>query len=128
MESFEEPTASYTDIFPPGQPFRSLYAMHVLTEYKDLARQPRGDGNVSGSKPPLSSSYTEARRRAVCFIVQAVLDPKVSSHTTLGLELRITSSFMQSLLKWLQGKPRTLRGTFDETANHSRPRFGRDRV
>lgn len=105
MESIEEPAASYTDIFPPGQPFRSLYATHALVEYKGLAGQSRySDRDSSGKKLPLVNSYTEARQRAVAFIVQAILDPKVTSHRTPGLELQVTSSLMQTLVQWLQGK------------------------
>ena len=82
--------------------------MHALVEYKELAsRAQHPEGASSGSKLHLVNSYIEARQRAVAFIVQAILDPKVTSHATAGLELQITSSLMQTLVQWLQGKRRS---------------------
>ena len=104
MESFQNPETSYTDIFPPNQPFRSLYAVHALTEYKTLCRDPKvPSGDTSGPQLFAVSPYDEARRRVIKFIVQAILDANVYSHGTMRLEFWVASSLMQILGQWLEG-------------------------
>lgn len=102
MESFEEQSAVHTDIFPPGQPFKALYAVHALSEYKALAC--RAEAAVANSSSFPQRSKEKARNKSICLIVQAISDHhKLSQHST-QLQMQLTSSLMQTLVEWLQGE------------------------
>ncbi|KAL2064045.1 hypothetical protein VTL71DRAFT_4539 [Oculimacula yallundae] len=62
IEDFNSDTA-YTEIFPVGKPFKSLYAVHSLRQY--IADFPKGSNN----KAPF--------KRAISLIVAAISDPDV---------------------------------------------------
>ncbi|KAF4123223.1 ubiquitin carboxyl-terminal hydrolase 34, partial [Geosmithia morbida] len=117
IKSFEDEKTSYKDIFPRGQPFRSLYAIHALFEYKELAVQSRRLGDLpstvagtpdSNKFPGLPRiTYSKARGRSVSLVLQAILDPDVVAHMSARLELELTSSLMHILMQWLQDSEQT---------------------
>lgn len=119
IKSLADPTASYKDIFPRGQPFRSLYAIHALFEYKNLAARAAScaiiqdmplehDGQLEAESTAETEaetgglSYSTARERSVALILRAILDPDVVANTNARLELELTSSLMHILMQWLQ--------------------------
>ncbi|RDL38126.1 Cysteine proteinase [Venustampulla echinocandica] len=64
LTDFDSEATSYTEIFPQGQPFKSLYAIHTLREY--IAGQSQ-KGGVKSS----------AMARAISLVVAAISDPDV---------------------------------------------------
>ena len=105
MESFESNVSSYKDVFPPDQPFRCLYAIHALFEYKQLAgRSMHSDEIVPKSSISLTKTYAEARLQTVSRLVEAILDPEGVSNSFAKLDIQVTSSLLQALNQWLRGK------------------------
>lgn len=105
MKSFENESIDHADIFPPGQPFKSLYAAHALAEYKTIVSRPESwSGGTSDAETPVEASYGVARRRVMTLIVRAILDPEVTSQATASLKLQLQRSLMENLVQWLQGE------------------------
>ncbi|CAG8979171.1 hypothetical protein HYALB_00000306 [Hymenoscyphus albidus] len=90
LKEFDDESMPYTQIFPQGQPFRCLYAIHVLREY--IAGQSQ-KGVVNEA----------ALTRAVSLIVAAISDEKVFENCT-GAELkdRLTLHFIDCFIQFLK--------------------------
>ncbi|CAH0043178.1 unnamed protein product [Clonostachys solani] len=101
MEKIEDDSISQADIFPPGQPFRTLYAMYTLLKYKTLAqRSNQPTGNLPRLHDFPRNSYEEARKRSVDLIVQAVLTTDILAHYAEPLQMEIASAAMNVLAQW----------------------------
>ncbi|KAJ6444692.1 ubiquitin C-terminal hydrolase [Purpureocillium lavendulum] len=110
MSQFDGDSASsYKKLFLPGQPFKSLYAIHALTEYIESARRatlmvaPGTTNDCSGTP----SAHDEALRRSLRIVVQALSDPVVLEGTTMRLKMRLASALMQTFAKLVQGVGRS---------------------
>ncbi|RFN49684.1 hypothetical protein FIE12Z_6036 [Fusarium flagelliforme] len=90
--------ASYNDIFPPGQPYKSLYALHVLVKYTNLL--PSGYVNIDDSldDTPLASfvTNTKALETALSLIVHAISDKNIFQQTSMVMRLRLTATLLQT--------------------------------
>ncbi|KAF5661658.1 hypothetical protein FHETE_8306 [Fusarium heterosporum] len=95
-------SASYDDIFPRGQPFKSLYAIHALIEY--TGPHPHG---VEGLNivPSTSESgfaqYSKALETAVSFVVQAISDENVFDGASMFLRLKLTCGLLHAFRQFL---------------------------
>ncbi|KAL2259798.1 hypothetical protein VTK26DRAFT_6391 [Humicola hyalothermophila] len=80
LKAIDDPSHSYQAMFPLGQPFKSLYAVHVLREYLDSPRpQPIAghvdtmDGDADGCPTPNADCLT----RTMSLVVPAISDPEI---------------------------------------------------
>lgn len=118
MSRFDNESTSYKDLFLPGQPFKSLYAIHALTEYIEGASRTalRVDRSTTAPKADLQSSQEQALRRSLQLVVQALSDPEVLGGSISRLQIRVVSSLMQKLVQLVQGtfyRPFISRGVAD---------------
>lgn len=105
MELFEDSAILYRDIFPPAEPFRSLYAVHALTEYLDAVKKisSRREGD-NFSDPFPDSSYPSALVRVTSLLSQAISDPEVLNHESPGLQLQLLTLMMSQFRRLLDGE------------------------
>ncbi|XP_044721100.1 ubiquitin carboxyl-terminal hydrolase domain-containing protein [Hirsutella rhossiliensis] len=104
LSRFDTNSTSYKDLFLPGQPFKSLYAIHALSEYIEGACRATSSGNP-GSTPQrrdLQSSQEAALRRSLHLVVQALSDPEVLEGSVTRLQIRVVSSLMQKFVQLVQ--------------------------
>lgn len=115
LEAFEDEGKSHEDIFPDGQPFKSLYAIHALRE--SLASRRRS--SVLQSASPVSpgtenqtheDAYVKLLSRAISLIVSAITDARVVDDCP-NVELKIQVAFFLAdcLVHFLKGQS-NLRG------------------
>ncbi|KAI4860782.1 hypothetical protein F4820DRAFT_95596 [Hypoxylon rubiginosum] len=104
LTAFENPETSYRDIFPYGQPFKSLYALHALREYLNTRRLRSNVMQISSQDSEVQVKTTndqqDALTRAVSLIVGAICDPEVvergsSEALALNLSLELVDNFIQ---------------------------------
>ncbi|KAL3953540.1 hypothetical protein ACCO45_011496 [Purpureocillium lilacinum] len=110
MSQFDsDSTSSYKELFLPGQPFKSLYAIHALTEYVESARRTTSEASLAQSpeETATSNGQDEVLHRALRLIVQALSDPDVLAGTSTSLKMRVASALMQTFVKLTQGTHRS---------------------
>lgn len=93
LTNFNDEAISYKEVFPPGQPFKSLYAVYALREYIRTHIQVKGAFNEG------------ALTRATKLVVSAISDPELLNRCSEG-ELRdnLALNLIDSLLVFLKGK------------------------
>ncbi|KAM5382676.1 hypothetical protein ACJZ2D_002466 [Fusarium nematophilum] len=113
LKSIDSDKTSYRDVFPPGQPLKSLYAVHSLLEYAEAACHGRinGDEVLSGGSANAGSeptSYTKVLRTSISFVVQAISDENVLDRASVSLRLRLTGALIHAFRRFLDkiGAPR----------------------
>ncbi|KAK4456144.1 ubiquitin carboxyl-terminal hydrolase 34 [Podospora aff. communis PSN243] len=82
LKAIEDPTASYLDIFPPGQAFKSLYASHAIRQYLASQRRKTPSSQLDKyleSAGAIPCSYSVAVGRAMALIVPAISDHEIIS-------------------------------------------------
>ncbi|KAI1393729.1 uncharacterized protein F4822DRAFT_424192 [Hypoxylon trugodes] len=106
LTAFENPATSYRDVFPLGQPFKSLYALHALREYLSTRRLKSNvmqlslqDGEVQAEG---ENDQQEALAKAMSLIIAAICDSEVvergaSESLQLRLSLELIDNFVQLL-------------------------------
>ncbi|KAK7414389.1 hypothetical protein QQX98_006754 [Neonectria punicea] len=116
LQSINTDNSSHRDVFPPGQPFKSLYAVHALLQYTEAALHGRisaedtaGDG--PSDRPSQPVSYVQAVKTSISLIVKAISDEDVLDRASLGLRLTLTGALVHSFLRFLD-KLDTPRGSF----------------
>ncbi|KAI1103786.1 hypothetical protein F4804DRAFT_309190 [Jackrogersella minutella] len=104
LTTFENPATSYRDVFPFGQPFKSLYALHALREYlntrqikSNVMSSQDGEGQVN-----TAIDKQDALARAISLIVAAICDAEVVERSSsealqLKLSLELVDNFVQLL-------------------------------
>ncbi|OTB08655.1 hypothetical protein M426DRAFT_159173 [Hypoxylon sp. CI-4A] len=104
LSAFENPETSYRDVFPLGQPFKSLYALHALREYLSTRRLKSNVMQVSSPDGEISAAndQQDALSRSISLIVAAICDPEVvergsSEALQLKLSLELVDNFVQLL-------------------------------
>jgi len=109
LAAFESPDTSHKDIFPLGQPFKSLYAIHALREYLSTRRLKNSMMHTSTQEAEASdhsrSDQQDAVMKAMALLVAAICDPAVIDQCSnrdmrLQLGLELVENFVQ-LLKGL---------------------------
>ncbi|KAL1852073.1 hypothetical protein VTK73DRAFT_9286 [Phialemonium thermophilum] len=92
LRAIESAEAPHHDIFIPGQPFKSLYAIHVLEEHLASQRQAlsaqRRDDDLSGYEEDSVAKYLGFLGRAMQLVVSAISDPDIIERIP-GSDLRI---------------------------------------
>ncbi|KAI0179993.1 hypothetical protein GGR52DRAFT_568756 [Hypoxylon sp. FL1284] len=108
LATFEDPETSYRDIFPIGQPFKSLYALHALREYLNTRKLKSNVMQVSTQDSEVQSQTTNDRQkaltRAVFLMVAAICDPEVvergsSESLALKLTVELLDNFLQLVIE-----------------------------
>ncbi|KAI0386269.1 hypothetical protein F5Y04DRAFT_243745 [Hypomontagnella monticulosa] len=106
LTAFEDPVTSYRDIFPLGQPFKSLYALHALREYLSTRRLRSNVMQVSiqdhESQEKTTIDQQAALTRAMSLIVSAICDSEIvergsSESLQLQLSLELVDTYVQLL-------------------------------
>ncbi len=108
LEDFDSETTPYLDVFPLGQPFKSLYAIHALRQYVGGSSQ-----QVSHCKYPISSCSLISSKgsanesvmiRATKLIVAAISDKDVLGPCASD-DLRdcLALHFIDCLVQFLKG-------------------------
>lgn len=103
LESFEDETASATDIFPPGHPFKALYTIHALYEYKDLTCQESLlDTTEVGPRVFPRRTAEEAKASSISLIVQALPYVQTPSRYSQPIQAKLASTLVHILVQWIQ--------------------------
>ncbi|KAI2785330.1 hypothetical protein F4815DRAFT_490487 [Daldinia loculata] len=106
LTAFEDPATSYRDVFPLGQPFKSLYALHALREYLSTRRLKSNVMQVSSQDCETHLKSTndqhDASARAMSLVIAAICDSEVvergsSEALQLKLSLELVDSFINLL-------------------------------
>ncbi|CAM1502884.1 Fc.00g076600.m01.CDS01 [Cosmosporella sp. VM-42] len=99
LKAVDNDATSYKDIFPPGQPFKSLYAVHALAEgTKGFPK----NGDLTNRPLPFEPlPYTHAVRRSMSLIVQAISNEDVFNRASAGLRLKLTNALISAFLLYL---------------------------
>lgn len=107
LQSFERDETSYRAVFPPGQPFKSLYSVHALSEYIETAFYGPmdvdgavDDGHNKATDSP-SGPYAKALRKSISLVVQAISDEEVFDGTSVSLRLRLTQVLISTFQRFL---------------------------
>jgi ubiquitin carboxyl-terminal hydrolase 34 len=105
MEAFENPEASHRDIFPVGEPFKCLYAIHALFEYKGLVKYTDQSSRRLLSMPEFPRySNEQARIQSMSLIVNALSDNTVLNQASERLTMQITAKLVHVFQQWIRGK------------------------
>ncbi|KAF6837892.1 ubiquitin carboxyl-terminal hydrolase [Colletotrichum plurivorum] len=114
LSEFDSPDTSYQQIFPPGQPFKSLYAMHAMKEYMDGAARRLKDA-VSGlsvssdDERRAVEAYLDALVRVRKLVVAAISDPVIiDSCESEALKNRLVFCLMNIYMLTFRGECRSL--------------------
>ncbi|KAI1500599.1 ubiquitin carboxyl-terminal hydrolase [Biscogniauxia marginata] len=106
LAAFENPDTSHRDVFPLGQPFKCLYALHALREYLSTRRLKNSVMQLSGkdseNRQKTAGDQEDALVKAMSLIVSAICDPNVigkcsSEGLRLLLSLQLVENFVQLL-------------------------------
>ncbi|KAJ4264812.1 hypothetical protein NW762_005055 [Fusarium torreyae] len=92
IKLIDSETASYKDIFPSGQPFKSLYAVHALVEYTEAsfpgqATSHDGPDDAPDGQGAHSAPYSRALRTSMSFVVQAISDENIFDRASMSLQI-----------------------------------------
>lgn len=106
LAAFEDPRTSHRDMFPLGQPFKSLYAIHALREYLSTRRLKcqvmRLSTQDTETQQKMASDQEEALIKSMSLLVAAICDPDVvgqcsSEVLQILLSLHLVENFVQLL-------------------------------
>lgn len=97
LSTVGQQTVTYQEVFPTGQPLKSLYALYAIQEYLDTQR------SLARSKGE-EELYERALLRALDLIVCAICDREVVNKGS-GADLKIVLAlrFVEMLLSILRG-------------------------
>lgn len=104
LKSIDSNTTSYQQIFPPGQPYKSLYAVHTLLEYIEAAfhgRIDNEDPKDDPTDPGQSSAYMKALKTGMSLATQAISDKDVFDQTSVSLRLKLTGAMIHAFRRLL---------------------------
>ncbi|KAF5609704.1 hypothetical protein FPANT_70 [Fusarium pseudoanthophilum] len=104
MRLISSGTTSSKDIFPSGQPFKSLYAVHALVEYAETLLPSQLIGHLDGVTTGPGSDpvvLPEALRTPISFIVQAISDEEIFNGASVILRLKLASTLLHALRQFL---------------------------
>ncbi|KAI0446011.1 hypothetical protein F4803DRAFT_559647 [Xylaria telfairii] len=105
LAAFESPSTSPRDVFPLGQPFKSLYAIHALREYlntRRLKNTMHASSHEATTEEQLRNDQQDAVAKAMSLIIAGICDPDVidrcfNEDMRLQLALELVDSFVQLL-------------------------------
>lgn len=88
----------YKDVFPPGQPFKSLYAVHALIKFTRpvVPGHINRDGSLNDTFVPYPVLNSKALETAISLVVHAISDKNVLEKASPFMRLKLTSSLLQA--------------------------------
>lgn len=101
LEAINNTSLSYISTFPPGQPFKSLYAVHALHEYFGSWRPSSAASAVD--EQARSGPRASFLIRATSLVVLAISDPRVIECPTQELQIELGSALVQLFVSLLRG-------------------------
>jgi ubiquitin carboxyl-terminal hydrolase 34 len=106
LEEFETNSTSYQQVFPYGQPFKSLYALYALREHIESARRTvESNDSLEDAEDLDNTSYARALKRAETLLVAAISDKDVVDRSNSErLQLLLTLYLMSAYSQLLRGK------------------------
>lgn len=110
LQAFENTATSYQDIFPLGQPFKCLYAIHALREYLSTRRLKTQVLQVSSqdtdTQQKTALEQHNALLKAMSLLVGAICDPEIVMQCpSEALQVSLSLQLVESFLQLLKGKP-----------------------
>lgn len=97
LANIEQETPDYHQVFPVGQPLKSLYAVYAIQEYLNMQFSLAKSNNEH-------DSYNNALARALRLVVWAISDPHVADQNSSDeLRIRLASRLVEQLLSILKG-------------------------
>lgn len=97
LELLTKDTADYLEIFPIGQPLKSLYALYAIGEYLNPLSPLANPSDESGG-------YDRALRRILRLVVSAISDRKViDSGSGAILKAKLASRLVRQFARILTG-------------------------
>jgi ubiquitin carboxyl-terminal hydrolase 34 len=107
LRAIENPSTSYEDIFPIGQPFKSLYAVHAVREYHASQKRKFATTQLQDCEDDtegLGDSFATALIRALSLVVSALSDPEVIAQSpSRELQIELSSSLVEAFVAILKG-------------------------
>ncbi|KAI3401247.1 hypothetical protein diail_11953 [Diaporthe ilicicola] len=101
LATIEHETPNYHQVFPVGQPLKSLYAVHAIQEYLNIQFSLAKSNNEN-------ASYNNAMARALRLVVWAISDRDVGDrNSSEELRIRLASKLVELLLSILKDPSRT---------------------
>ncbi|KAK3937263.1 ubiquitin carboxyl-terminal hydrolase 34, partial [Diplogelasinospora grovesii] len=99
LGAIDNPNTPNRDIFPVGQPFKSLYAIHTLREYLRLKRRMSAVARPENQADASNDNISAALLRAMSLVVSAILDQDViaqcpSQELQIGLSSSLVDCFV----------------------------------
>ncbi|KAK2025583.1 ubiquitin carboxyl-terminal hydrolase [Colletotrichum zoysiae] len=97
LAAFDSPDTSYRQIFPTGQPFKSLYALYAMTEYIATAgrRLREVQSSIYHADDARVVAYLEALVRVRALVVEAISDRDIlEGCASEALKNRLTFNLM----------------------------------
>ncbi|KAK1691356.1 ubiquitin carboxyl-terminal hydrolase [Colletotrichum godetiae] len=97
LATFDSPDASYRQVFPSGQPFKSLYALYAMTEYIGAAgrRLNEAMATLADTVDADVDAYLDALVRVRALVVAAISDCEILGDCASGaLQNRLTYNLM----------------------------------
>lgn len=109
LQAFEDGTATSEDIFPLGQPFKCLYAIHALREYLSTRRL---KAQVSQISEPDTDAHrrvvldqSEALVKATSLVVTAIRNTEVIGRcTNEAIRIMLSLHLVDNLVQLLKGR------------------------
>ncbi|GAP89275.1 putative ubiquitin carboxyl-terminal hydrolase [Rosellinia necatrix] len=111
LAAFENPSTSPRDVFPLGQPFKSLYAIYALREHLHTRRLKNTMMYASSHEATNQQQFTNDRQdavaKAISLIAAAICDPDVIDQCSnegmrLKLGLQLVDAFVQLLKETIE--------------------------
>lgn len=104
LGAIRSPDVPHAEIFPSGQPLKSLYAVHVLREHMTSQRKSQGaqsDGDQVGSEGP-AAQYSAFLTRVMSLVVAAISDEEVLGQgPDPERQIDLTSALVDSFVRIL---------------------------
>ncbi|KAL6860930.1 hypothetical protein J3F83DRAFT_768673 [Trichoderma novae-zelandiae] len=104
IDLLESRTTRYIDLFPPGQPYKTLYAIGAFSKYLEPIRSKRStDDEAGGDDHEFSQiSNDDVLRSCLSLIVQAISDETFLHQTSSKLSVKLMEALMQTFVTLLQ--------------------------
>ncbi|KKP04545.1 hypothetical protein THAR02_03371 [Trichoderma harzianum] len=105
IDLFESPTTVYTDLFPQGQPYKCLYAVHAFSKYIESVRLAESNSDEVGWDKDRGVSrvpYKEILRMSSTLIAQAMSDESLLDQIDPALQIEIMGALMHTFVQLLR--------------------------
>lgn len=88
----------------PGHPFKALYTVHALYEYKELTSlETQVEATTIGPRLFPRRTAEEAKTSSISLIVQALPDAQEHSQYSQPVQAKLVATLMHVIVQWLQG-------------------------